>query len=475
MQQVFHIFKKDVRYLRIEIGLMLTLMALFASLGAWWAEFLIVFTAGYLIARVVQAEAIPGDNQFWLTRPYGWRTLMGAKVLFILTFVNLPICLAQLAIVLIAGFPIGAVVGGLLWSQVLFIFLLSLPVVALAVLTRGILPFLLSALIMFTLYFSSSSILGLRVNAPWPGAVLWTRDTTVVGLTVAAAMAIVFLQYRSRQTRFSRVLAVAALIVVLATYTAFPLSTAFAVQSRMSKQPFDATSLGISVDRPAKQLFLRWKAKEAAEVPVHLPIKMENVPPGMDLRADLFLAGITTHEGRHWESTSRHPSAVSMQTLKETTARIETTMFVDRSFYDSLAGQSVTIHGSLFLTAFGNLRSETIPLQDKPVNLRDGMQCYLGVFEYQVMCRSAFRWPSRLIYSQFNSSPNPFRMMISYSPFPAELGLNPLETHWASGTPSGAREVTIVSKEPVSYIRRDFDIPGISLSDLTAPPGGREK
>jgi len=101
MRQTLHIFGKDVRYLWREICLVLALDAMFAwiethSPDPWWAEMLLTAAAGYLVARLIHAEAIPGDRQFWITRPYRWKSLLGAKLLFVLVFVNLPILIAQL-------------------------------------------------------------------------------------------------------------------------------------------------------------------------------------------------------------------------------------------------------------------------------------------------------------------------------------------------------------------------------------------
>ena len=114
MRQAIHIFKKDFRYLMREVALMLVLSVALvwtATRGRGKAfttgtiELLLVVTACFLIARVIHAEAIPGHTQFWLTRPYQWRSLFAAKILFILAFVNGPLLLAQLALLLIVGFP----------------------------------------------------------------------------------------------------------------------------------------------------------------------------------------------------------------------------------------------------------------------------------------------------------------------------------------------------------------------------------
>src|SRR5262249_1505782 len=123
MRQAWHIFKKDVRYLWLEIGFFLLMSALFALVVSGLAGFEsfnlgFVATAVYLISRVVHAESIPGANQFWITRPYHWGSLLGAKLLFLFIFVSVPVSAAKfIALVVVMGFPIGSVLPGLVWSQ----------------------------------------------------------------------------------------------------------------------------------------------------------------------------------------------------------------------------------------------------------------------------------------------------------------------------------------------------------------------
>jgi hypothetical protein len=53
-------------------------------------EFVIPLALWLLIAGVMHDGAIPGHQQFWLTRPYSWRSLLRAKILFILAWVCPP-------------------------------------------------------------------------------------------------------------------------------------------------------------------------------------------------------------------------------------------------------------------------------------------------------------------------------------------------------------------------------------------------
>ncbi len=58
--------------------------------------------------------------------------------------------------------------------------------------------------------------------------------------------------------------------------------------------------------------------------------------------------------------------------------------------------------------------------------------------------------------------------ILSYSPFPASLDLNPLETRWTE--PIHADEATIVTTRPLVHFRRDFELTGVRLRDLESLP-----
>ncbi len=59
----------------------------------------------------------------------------------------------------------------------------------------------------------------------------------------------------------------------------------------------------------------------------------------------------------------------------------------------------------------------------------------------------------------------PLGEAVSYSPFPAELGLNPVEGRVPFGSPSYGSEATVTIKEPIAHIRRDFSLGEVRISD----------
>src|SRR6266849_8891618 len=134
MNQALHIFSKDVRRLWLPLSIALAVQVLFTffemqphrdpllATGRFSAEtlvdFLLPLAWWYVITALVHEEPLAGDRQFWITRPYRWRSLLAAKVLFILAFVNLPLLIADRFILPAQGFSGAGHWKGLLWRQI---------------------------------------------------------------------------------------------------------------------------------------------------------------------------------------------------------------------------------------------------------------------------------------------------------------------------------------------------------------------
>src|SRR5436309_1801129 len=149
---------------------------------AWWT----------LIARVIHDEALPGDSQFWITRPYSWKSLLGAKALFILAFINIPMLLADGVIVRAYGLPLGAEMRGLLWSQVLIAIVFILPIAALSALSTVFVQ------LIFAILTPCVIALGVAIIAPdvvlggFLGGSDWVNTYAYLVITVAASAILVW-------------------------------------------------------------------------------------------------------------------------------------------------------------------------------------------------------------------------------------------------------------------------------------------
>jgi hypothetical protein len=159
---MLHIFAKDSRQFWPEILISLALVAAFVWIypSSWLVgntlavdvggdfvkalfeqylggilKLLIPVSWWLLIARVIHAEALVGDRQFWLTRPYEWKKLLGAKALFLVVFLYLPLLIAQCLLLFTAGFRPLSFIPGLLFNLLLITGILVLPLMAIASVT----------------------------------------------------------------------------------------------------------------------------------------------------------------------------------------------------------------------------------------------------------------------------------------------------------------------------------------------------
>src|SRR5579863_9384500 len=189
MRQALHIFKKDARHLWMEIAVVLVatgLLVLTSTQQQYWLQsarlpqniaailvsYLLPIAWWVLTVRGIHGETLVGDEEFWPTRPYSWRSLLGAKALLIVLFLNLPMLIAQAIILQAHGFPLAAEIPGLLWNQVLLTLVFVLPFAAIAALTTGMVQFLLIVLVAFAVL----TVLALRfmmfatamVGGGWP-------------------------------------------------------------------------------------------------------------------------------------------------------------------------------------------------------------------------------------------------------------------------------------------------------------------
>lgn len=479
MNQTLHIFRKDVRYLWPQIALLLAATAVFGwneirgltqAIFSGWAEILVEVAAVYLIVTLIHAEAIPGDRQYWLTRPYAWKGLLGAKLLFILTFVNLPVLLAHLVILLAGDFPLGTNVPGLLWSQVLLVVCMELPVVALAAVTASIPAFLFAAMSLIAIDYGVSLLMQ-RSAQPWLEAVSWVRSALLpIGL-LAIAAAVLYQQYKRRTTMFSRGFALAGTALLSVAYLVLPWPLAFAVQSLPSK-PLQGAALQFSLAPSSNQVLP--SGQHRPQVQVRLPLSIQGVPDGVDLQANAMTVTMSAPDGRTWNTPLR-PMADLVQHKNAQPAMLPEDLFVDRGFFNQERDRPLTVHVLLYLTLFGDERERTVPIQREPVNVIDGLRCFTipANIGWDVYCRSLFRWPAEAVYARVGSAQTSFTKLISFSPFPANLKLGPVELHWAPVYPIGPRpeieELAIIVKNPVAHLRRYFELHDVRLADVAIP------
>jgi hypothetical protein len=211
MRQTLHIFRKDVRHCWPYIAAVLALTAMYAwmeptghlaastNIGAIVPPLLLELSWWLAIGAAVHGESIVGDRQFWVTRPYSWKSLLAAKWLFVAAFLAVPLAISDCYILYASGFsPLGQI-PHLLWRQCWFLFFLVLPFVA-AALTRLMRELFFAGLLFWAVCFLSARLIGLLLHHAFPE---WFR-AAVPWLLFAVGFLLIVWQYASRRADLTR-------------------------------------------------------------------------------------------------------------------------------------------------------------------------------------------------------------------------------------------------------------------------------
>src|ERR1035441_4771617 len=134
----------------------------------------------FLVVSVIHEEAVPGDRQYWLTRPIAWQDLLLAKAAFILLFIPLP-CFLTDAVTLVAhGQSIVHFLPSLLACQFVILVRNILLPAAIAAVTATLAQFVWHCLALLIGFYLMAYPIALYANSPidW-GGVYWIQSTVV--------------------------------------------------------------------------------------------------------------------------------------------------------------------------------------------------------------------------------------------------------------------------------------------------------
>ncbi|MEO5925390.1 MAG: hypothetical protein ABIR70_16335 [Bryobacteraceae bacterium] len=479
LQQALHIFRKDARHLRLEIGgaLLLTLILVLSEVQTWAdlqehggdfsggpMDVVLPLIWALLIARSIQTEALPGDRHFWLTRPYSRTGLVLAKAFFVAAFINLPLLIAQAAIVVIDGLPLSSYLGGLLWNQVLITALLVLPAAAIAALTRNLAQFLPIAVIV------GGMLVGAATGPEFSIEDLnWVRSSIGFLVVVAVTSLAVWRQYRLRRSGNTALVALGTAVAGLIFYLSFPQSAAFAIQSTVVGTADSAFGLRLGEPRAIKSVATVTpnRYRQLLELPVTVTgTDAQNLEVRVTGLAFKTLSGVTRKV--------RAKVEVSKLGLIHTAN-------VDRDFFNAAKDSPVTVHAEYYVTQYADERSTDVPLDGTPVFIPGLGQCGAAVNydNRSFVCRSAFRNPGWFVSDRLVMGPVVRRWWGVYSPFPADVVIHPvIARSFELSKFDGGNELapaapekpaTLVSRKPVAYFRYTLDVPNVRLANYAIP------
>jgi hypothetical protein len=391
MIQPLHIFRKDVRHLWPEIALHTALLIGFAWIipQAWpgngeiqtplnlvsvLLRAMLPILWLVLIARLIHDEALVGDQQFWLTRPYTWPALLAAKLLFLVALVFVLFLVMQCYLLAHAGLNPLASIPGLLLNLLHLVLLCFLPFTALAAVTSTFsrFAFTVTASILYLVGVALvfAHIAGTR-TMPTAGSVL------IVTLFTLLCVGIVVYQYASRRTTTARIALAATPIILMLFAFLLPASALYRHAYPLASDATDAGAARLTFDPDPLQ------QQPAAGAPFHfesnveisIPIKSINPTFSAEFegRAMAFtLDGPGIHYTSHWQNAGLDPQRVLltlpdrvMQRVRNTPVRVQVVLAGERFHPAAPHSLSLTQHFSApggGVCVFGRSEFDTAPV-----------------------------------------------------------------------------------------------------------------
>jgi hypothetical protein len=497
MSSTLRIFRKDVRHLwpRIVLVGAIEVAAHLAASAPWLGIARLQTGMGmgtvealaqwFLIASAILEEPLVGDRQYWLTRPYSWKSLLAAKLLFGLVFINLPVLAADGGALILRGLsPMGRL-PGLAVAQ-FFILEKVLGGLALASISASLVELVLIWLVasvgvtfaglIFTLV---GFAFGIGVEALW-GSLEWVHGAAIAAFWVLGGAAILAFQYRTRNVALSRWI-VAAGVPAFALMIMMPgWHAAFALQSRLGPRRVANSVVRIDVDseRALETGPLNRSGRGRSPDAVEVPVLVTGIPPGMGLQSDRVAAAGVTPDGGAWTAAWDSINRLS-QPSRDRSGNWETRVFTGDGPYwlyfnvdRSLESPERTLPGRTRATAALTLLSaeEITPLHTggRPTRLPQGGLCWMtGKQSLDVTCS----WPAPMpgyavVRILSNGTPAGFDIpllsalefgSVSYGPCSNAGGLWQV-AHTSGETHSEPSEIVLVTRRVVAHFERGVDI-----------------
>jgi hypothetical protein len=489
MCQALHIFRKDVRKLWWEIVIVLAVATGYTLLAcsreyAQVAGFIETLTSLLGLAWVsltvldIQDESLVGDRQFWLTRPYAWKSLLAAKAVFIVTFVNLLLLVSDCVILISYGFSPTAHVAGLLWKQVR-VTILVLPVAALAVVTETFVQAALVVLGTAAAMATLASFTTTTANPLW--GIDWIPETLQSALWLSASLAVLLWQYRRRATAWPRIIFACAILLT----PLIPGSGKFAytIQSHFPPAAPAYSSVALAFDPGPRGRLGKWGPQ--GTVSFLLPVQIAGLEAGADLQSDGFNLSIQSPGGDSWQSgwTATPPGSRNFGLNCESPRGPCFAAVYAAARFAKYPAAPVRLRLSMALTVFVPERTVTVRPSQDWFHGPDAANCrivYLGpssdrALDKYLECVGALRKAPRVVV--YTTDPNRaafryFTTAATYSPYPADVTFFPVFRFFSRDTGQTIDplqpELKFVTQRPVAHFIREIDIPVIRLSQYAA-------
>jgi hypothetical protein len=489
MRQALWILRKDIRRMRPRIAVVWLLMAAAAVVDSAAGRhpqlanmrgflLLVVLAQWFLVISVVQEDRLPGDRQFWITRPYSWKSLLLAKLLFVLLLLSLPTLLDHVVALAVNGFLPLHYLSALLWEEaglavgLLFVLVLAsltanMVQVVLAVLGGFLVLILVSQ---FAAHAGSPGTLALGSAQPVETVLNWAIATVLAGLAC-------WRQFSWRDTWLASVLFLCGLALLLPYYTLVPWETAFHLMA--ARLPaVDSAAVRLEGDAGRRVAFGSFPVMRG-KVPIRLPIRVTGIPDGMEVYSERVKIALHAADGSVWNTGLETDNVIQNQAL-ETEASYRRlpgkgepywlNANIDKSFYDEHGVEPVHLHATVALAMLGRAQTTTVDRWGEPQAIAADGICEISKLGATVspICISPLRRPA-LIAIRFNRLTSGLISLDRPATGGSDLegfGIWRVVQNGTMTAPPEPFTMWIEVRQAVGYFERELDMPGVRLKEI---------
>jgi hypothetical protein len=490
MRNALLILRKDARHLWPRTLVFVALAAVNAGLdiamprnpmeaGAeMFCGALVWLAAAFVVVSVVHQDSLTGDRQFWVTRPYSWRSLLLAKFLFVLLFLNLPMLLAQSAALAANGLSPLRYAPQLLLRQLGFVVSVAVPCAALAAVTADMVQVVLAALAGFAALYAA--LLELSRLLPFSNDVFAWGCAQPFSDTCQALLMLLFagigmgLQYSRRATWPARCLVACGLLVPWLFPFVAPWGAAFALLARSSPAVDPAVVRLSPGPTRISNNYGYWGVGGA--IPVLFPIQVTGIPAGMAVISERIQVTAEAPGGERWNSDwssanqiPRDAPAWSPDHLISSDGPYWIEVHIAKSFADRFLEVPVHLRATVAFTLLGRATTTVMPV-GRLTSVADGGFCHPtkrnGLFS--VFCATPLQRPAMTRVRLLPESQYPeYQSLGGVQSFPSSRFsiwemLSGGAQYRLPATPSA---VSFESRPGVTHFERVLDLPGVRLGE----------
>lgn len=471
----------------------------------------LVVSIALVIVITIQQDPLPGADQDWVVRPIRRRDLLLAKLLTVALLIHGPIFVVEMLQGLSEGFRFGQILPAALLSNFEIALVFTLPVTAIATMTRsvgealvGSLVLLVGLILFYVLiaavhYFITHSGV---INEPTSGTgVQWVWYSLSHLWLLAVAVAAVLLQYFRRSTLRARTLFVGGLFL-FTLFSYLPWRPAFAVQrwfgphaqlGRVSMTFAGASSSGRPVPAPTATgalLSTHFIPNTRVEVVptetprgsvrVVLPIEVSGLPAGSILHGDHAEIRLSDSRGTIYRGAGR---IFDLRVPAQGRALLGQVVELPGAVYQRAVRQPVRLRIAYSLTLLRRRTVSTLPVPGAgrlPQIGRCADRMGPDGKALEVACMVAGAEPPclamRLIVPAGARGPHAFNCRLNYEPAALRFSMDPIARFQSllplsaldaaargGGWPRGAR-VRFALYAPEGHFTRRIVVRGVRLA-----------